>query len=226
MAQAAVFSLFGGTSISIAGPAPSGAAIAARGRGAGRHVRVPCPVECPHACPPPPPPPSFLCRGRTLVTRHPRSSSARRVASVGAGRDTDHGAETAGGKAPNTCASWLHTCSDGNPVSTEPEQPCPKSRCVDRHLGYIKELRRTWRWPMGRLRLEKEAKKRAGRRPIRWLHLTHLTEKSRYQRRSDPPSSSYRAEQAKNCPRRGSRAKARSASPTEGSRDFLFGRPP
>ena len=162
MAQAAVFSLFGGTSISIAGPAPSGAAIAARGRGAGRHVRVPCPVECPQACRPPPPPPSFLCRRRTLVTRHPRSSSARRVASVGAGRDTDHGArrrgdrptpqgsvvaflcETAGGKAPNTCASWLHTCSDGNPVSTEPEQPCPKSRCVDcidRHLGYATTYR-------------------------------------------------------------------------------------
>jgi hypothetical protein len=99
MAQAAVFSsvpraasndsLFGGTSISIAGPAPSGAAIAARGRGAGRHVRVPCPVECPHAYAPPrgpAPPPPFLCRGRTLVTRHPHSGSARRVASAGAGR--------------------------------------------------------------------------------------------------------------------------------------------
>jgi hypothetical protein len=89
MAQATVFSLFGGTSISIAGPAPSGAAISERGRGAGRHVRVPCPVECPHACSRPrgpAPPPPLLCRGRTLVTRHPRSSSARRVASAGVGR--------------------------------------------------------------------------------------------------------------------------------------------
>jgi len=48
-----------------------------------------CPVECPHACAPPRGPaplPPFLCRGRTLVTRHPRRSSARRVASAGAGR--------------------------------------------------------------------------------------------------------------------------------------------
>jgi len=81
--------LFGGTSVSIAGPAPSGAAIAARGRGAGRHVRLPCPVECPHAYAPPrgpAPPPPVLCRGRTHVTRHPHSGSARRVASTGAGR--------------------------------------------------------------------------------------------------------------------------------------------
>jgi len=98
MAQAAVFSLFGGTSISVAGPAPSSAAIAARGRGAGRHVRVPCPVECPHACTRPrgpAPPPPFLCRWRTLVTRHPRSSSARRVALRARAVDADHGAAAA-----------------------------------------------------------------------------------------------------------------------------------
>jgi hypothetical protein len=168
MAQAAVFSLFGGTSISIAGPAPSDAATAARGRGAGRHVRVPCPVECPHACVPPrgpAPPPPFLCRGRTLVTRHPRRNSARRVSSAGAGRDADHGAaaarrpthgrkavafhcETAGGKAPNTCRVSRHTCSDGSHVSPVPEQPCCNLSCVDRHLGYIKKLRGWLRAPV------------------------------------------------------------------------------
>ena len=180
MAQAAVFSsvpraasndsLFGGTSISIAGPAPSGAAISARGRGAGRHVR--CPVECPHACArprgPAPPPPFVLCED-------PRNEASARQQRAeggvgGRGPSTQTTAQRRRGDRPTaarlciplrdgrwqgtkTCRVSRHTCSNRNPVSTVPEQPCSNSSCFDRHLGYIKRLRSTFRVNLERKRI-------------------------------------------------------------------------
>jgi hypothetical protein len=51
--------------------------------------------------------------------------------------------------------------------------------------------------------------------------MTKMTGESVHTRESLPD---YRAEQAKNCPKGGSRAETRSASPTEGSRDLFLGR--
>ena len=154
MAKAAVFSLFGGTSISIAGPAPSSAFIAARGCGAGRHVRVTCPVECPHACAPPrdpAPPPPFLCRGMTLVMRHPRSSSARGVAS------TQITAQRRRGDRPTAARLW-HSSARGqvarHQTRVEPLQAHPTvmislaRKCAPVHYRQFVETRGVNRSPI------------------------------------------------------------------------------
>jgi len=177
MAQAAAFSsvsreasndnLFGGTSISIAGPAPSGAAIAARGRGAVRHVSVPCPVEMPSrlrpapwTCVPAPPCVSWEDPHNEASAKPAtaRGGWDRRAWAVDAGHGTDRR-----GDRPTAARLWhrtvrqqvsghqetKHVCVLAPHVfNSEPRCDCarialrcPDLESVDRHSRYPGEMR-------------------------------------------------------------------------------------